>query len=180
MYLKPIGWVWGLCLLLTLSLGMLGCPLRPPGLLDDDDADDDDSGPDPDGDEDGDGLTYQQETDAGGCLDPDNPDSDGDGWNDGEEYHGNFDPCDPADMPYVGGWGRDDCYDSFASAYVGGARSCALPFAVDMLCGVQPRLLLCQKAAVGPGLMRVAGQQPSFGHAEPRVVDRDLVGAVVE
>jgi hypothetical protein len=118
MNLKPIAWVWGLCLLLTLSLGMFGCPATPNG--DDDDADDDDAGPDPDGDEDGDGLTYQQEMDTGGCLDPDNPDSDGDGWNDGEEYNGNFDPCDPNDMPYVGGWGRDDCYDSFASAYVGG------------------------------------------------------------
>jgi len=119
MNLKPIGWLWGLCLLLTLSLGVFGCPPAqgPPG---GDDDDNDDTGPDPNGDEDGDGLTYQQEMDAGECLDPDNPDSDGDGWNDGEEYNGNFDPCDPNDMPYVGGWGRDACYDSFASAYAAG------------------------------------------------------------
>jgi len=113
---KFTGWApWALCLVLGLSLVMWGCPTTP---ADDDDASDDDDGPDPNGDEDGDGLTYEEETGGLGldCLDPDEPDSDGDGFSDGEEYHGNFDPCDPNDTPYLGGWGRDDCYDSFASA----------------------------------------------------------------
>ncbi len=112
MNFRATGWVWGLALLLTLSMGMFGCPATTTG----DDDDDDDAGPDPDSDEDGDGLTYQEEMDSGTCMDPDEADSDGDGWDDGEEYHGNFDPCDPEDKPYTGGWGRDACYDSYAEA----------------------------------------------------------------
>jgi len=84
----------------------------------DDDAGDDDAGDDdtvdPSSDDDGDGLTYEEETELG--TDPDNPDTDGDGYSDGDEVEQNFNPLDAADRPYLGGWGRDDCYDQYATA----------------------------------------------------------------
>ena len=42
----------------------------------------------------------------------------------------------------------------------------ALPFRVDELRGVEPRLLLRLESNVRPGLMRVAGQQKPLGDAE--------------
>ena len=107
-----------LALLLVLGLALWGCPTAPAGDDDDnddnDDVADDDTAPDPESDEDEDGLTLAEEEEAG--TDPDTADSDGDGWNDGEEYLENWDPTDADDHPYIGGYGRDDCYADFANA----------------------------------------------------------------
>ncbi len=111
----PGSMAWVLVVLLAVGLGLWGCPGT--GGSDDDDNGDDDDGAGPDSDEDGDGLTLAEEEEAG--TDPDNPDTDGDGWEDGEEYDGNFDPNDSSDMPYQGGWGRDDCWNDFNMAAYG-------------------------------------------------------------
>ena len=104
---------WALVMLLAFGLALWGCPTTG-GNGGDDDDDNDDSGPGPDSDEDGDGLTLAEEEELG--TDPDDADTDGDGWEDGEEVDGNFDPLDENDMPYQGGWGRDDCHDDPAFA----------------------------------------------------------------
>jgi hypothetical protein len=106
--------------LILLAL-LLGCPSDEP---DDDVADDDTGGQpddddtvDPDSDADGDGLSWSEEQALG--TDPDDADTDGDGYGDGHEVDELFDPTDPDDHPYAGGWGRDPCFDDFAPAAYG-------------------------------------------------------------
>ena len=128
---------WTPILLLSLALLAPGCPSEEtdddataddddttpgddddttPGDDDDDDTTpgDDDDTVDPESDHDGDGLTAEEEAALG--TDPSNPDTDGDGYEDGQEHDELFDPTDPDDHPYTGGWGRDPCFDDFVPA----------------------------------------------------------------
>ena len=59
-------------------------------------------------------------------------------------------------------------------------RERMLPFVVDVPCGVEPGILVRLERLVGPGLMRVAGQQQAFRNAEPRVERRERVRGGVE
>ncbi|HEU4692859.1 MAG TPA: hypothetical protein VFS23_31070 [Vicinamibacterales bacterium] len=52
------------------------------------------------------------------------------------------------------------------SADRGRLKCSAVPFLVDELRGVEPRTLLRLEADVGPRLVRVAGQQQTFGDAK--------------
>src|SRR5690606_12907989 len=56
----------------------------------------------------------------------------------------------------------------------------ALPLVVDVLGGVEPRLLLPLEAAVRPRLVRVAGQEEPVRDVEAAVVRRQGVPARVE
>src|SRR5206468_11752193 len=51
----------------------------------------------------------------------------------------------------------------------------ALPLVVHELGGVEPGALLRVEAAIGPGLVRVAGEEQAVGNAEPGVVRRERV-----
>jgi len=51
-----------------------------------------------------------------------------------------------------------------------------LPFVVYEACGIQPGLGLGLEAAIGPGLMRVPGQQQPFRHAKAAVVVCEGIG----
>ena len=50
------------------------------------------------------------------------------------------------------------------------------PLVVDELCGVEPGALLRGKPGVRPRLMRVAGQQDTFGDPKAGVVGRERRG----
>ncbi len=116
---------------LGFPLVLMGC-FELPGVvvLDDDSVEDGDDEPiDSDGDglsdetetalgtspdnadTDGDGLDDGNELDLG--TDPTEEDTDGDGYTDGEEHFGNYDPTDANDKPYIGGYGRDDCWADY-------------------------------------------------------------------
>jgi hypothetical protein len=53
-----------------------------------------------------------------------------------------------------------------AGADCGSLDRCAFPFLVDELGGIEPRALLRLEADIGPRLVRVAGQQQTFGDAK--------------
>jgi len=57
-----------------------------------------------------------------------------------------------------------------------GAGEGMLPFFVHEACGIQPGLGLGLEAAIGPGLMRVPGQQQPFRHAKAAVVVCEGIG----
>src|SRR5690606_42025788 len=61
-----------------------------------------------------------------------------------------------------------------------GARERVLPLVVHVAGGVEACPGLAVEAAVGPGLVRVAGEQQPVGDVEPAVVRRERVGRAVE
>ncbi len=67
-----------------------------------------------------------------------------------------------------------------AVAHVLRLRERMLPFVVDVPCGVEPCILVRLERLVGPGLMRMAGQQQAFRDAEPRVERRERIRGGVQ
>ena len=61
-----------------------------------------------------------------------------------------------------------------------GALEGMVPLVVDVAGSVEPRLGLGLEAAVGPGLVRVPGEQQPLGDAEAGVVGRERVGRAMQ